>query len=126
MVVRWEFQDQSTLETWSFEVNPSEDGTPGYEKTFQYTNTSAPDGKVIVFEGRDAVRRGSFKGTILTQAQYNTLLSWWQKRNQIQVTDDLGRSYSIIVETFMPTRRRSMHYPWRHDYEMAYVVVDWA
>lgn len=126
MVVRWTFSDPSTLETWTFTINPREDNTPGFEKNHTYANTSAPDGKVLVFEGRDNVRRGGFSGVLLTEEHYNTLHTWWDKRNQIEVTDDLGRSHSIIIEKFLPKRRRSQRYPWAHDYEVEYVVVDWA
>lgn len=125
MVVRWTFEDPTTLEVYTFEVNPREDNTPGWEKNFGYQNTSAPDGKVLVFEGRDNVRRGSFSGTLFTQEHFDTLQEWWAKRRQITVTDDLGRSYSVVLETFKPTRKRSYHHPWRHDYEITYVIVDW-
>jgi hypothetical protein len=125
MVVRWTLQDLSTLETYQFPVNPREDDTPGWEKNFQYTNTSAPDGRVIVTEGRDNVRRGGFSGIIYTEGQYNALYSWWDKRNQLQLTDDLGRSHKIILESFRAKRKRSFQHPWRHDYEVTYVIVDW-
>jgi hypothetical protein len=125
VVVRWTFEDQATLETYTFDVNPKEDDTPGYSKNFKFTNTSAPDGKVLVFEGRDQPREGGFSGTVLTEAHFNALHTWWDKRNQILLTDDLGRSYSIIIKSFRPKRRRSQNYPWRHDYEVDYVVVDW-
>lgn len=126
MVVRWKFDDPTTLESWTFELNPSEDNTPAFEKNHTYVNTSGPDGKVVVFEGRDNPRRGTFSGTVLTEQHYNTLHTWWAKRSQIKMTDDLGRENFIIIESFSPERARSRLHPWRHNYQISYTIVDWA
>lgn len=124
-VVRWLFEDPVTLDSYEMEVNPSSGGSPNYTKKITYENTSAPDGKVIVFEGRDEVRKLEFSGTILTEAQFNAFVTWWEKRYQVSVTDDLGRVFSIILESFDPTRERAIHYPWKHSYRVNATIVDW-
>lgn len=126
MVVRWTFEDPVTLEEYEFDINPNAGGTPAYEKSFEYERTSAPDGKVIVFEGRDAPQKLEFSGVILEQAHYDAFVEWWQKRYQISVTDDLGRTFSIILEKFNPTRVRAYHYPWKHNYTVTATIVDWV
>lgn len=124
-VVRWMFEDPNTLATYSFAINPSEGGSPAYAKNFQYSNTSAPDGKVIVFEGREQPQKIDFTGTLLTEEEYNAFVTWWEKRYQITVTDDLGRSFNIILESFQPKRERARSHPWKHSYQVTATIVNW-
>lgn len=125
MVVKWRFHDPSLGETYTFEVNPNDDGIPGYKKNYQTTVTTAPDGKVLLFEGRDEPRRGSFSGVSLSEAQHLAFIHWFEKRNQITVTDDLSRTYTIIIDSYEPKRKRNRSHPYRHDYTISYIVVDW-
>lgn len=125
MVVKWQFHDPSMSETYVFEINPNDDGLPEYKKNFQVMSTSAPDGNVVVFEGRDEVRRGSFSGVTLSEEQHLKFIEWFEKRNQITVTDDLYRTFSIIIESYAPKRRFTRTRPWKHDYTMGYIIVDW-
>lgn len=127
MVVKWRFDDpSSSSDSYVFEINPNDDGLPGYRKNFQISSTSAPEGKTLVMEGRDEPRRGSFSGVSLTDTQHNAFITWFNKRNQIQVTDDLGREFMIIIESYQPTRRWTRTYNYRHDYTIDYIVVDWT
>lgn len=126
MVNRWTFEDPNTLETYTFAINPNEGGSPQYSKKFEYRNTSAPDGKVIVFEGRDDPQTIEFSGTLLTQAQYDAFVTWWDKRYQVKITDDLGREFWIEIESFSPKRERAVHYPYKHSYTIKAIIVDWA
>ena len=123
--VAWVFSDPVSLDSYSFEINPVEGPNLSYVKTFQYTNTSAPDGKVIVFEGRDNPQKFVCSGTLLSEAQLNALVSWWDRRNQIDVTDDLGRTFSIIIESLETTRQRAIHHPWKHAWNLTATIVDW-
>ena len=125
-VNRWIFSDPVTLATYNFEINPSEGGSPSYNKTFVYRSTSAPDGKVIVFEGREAPKTLEFSGVLLTEAHFNAFVEWYNKKYQVQVTDDLGREFSIIIESFVPKRERAVHSPWKHSYSVRATIVDWA
>lgn len=125
-VVRWVFDDPVTLASYTFEINPNDGGSPAYRKKFQYENTSAPDGKVIVFEGRDEPKKIEFSGILLTEAELNAFIEWWDKRYQISVTDDLGREFSIVIETFEPRRERARSHPWKHSYSVTATIVDWT
>jgi hypothetical protein len=125
-IVRWTFEDPSTSEVYVFPINPSDGGSPSYEKNFVYENTSAPDGKVIVFQGRNNPVKGTFSGTILHKEQYDAFVDWFNKKNQIYITDDLGRNFSIIIESFKPSRQRAVHFPWKHSYQVDYTIVDWV
>lgn len=125
MVVKWRFDDPVTLDSHVFEINPNEGGSPDYTKNIQYRNTSAPNGKTILFEGRDNPPSLEFSGTLLTESQFNMFVEWWNKRYQVEVTDDLGRQFTIVIESFSPKRERAFHYPWKHSYTVRAIIVDW-
>lgn len=124
-VVRWVFEDPTTLDSFTFAINPKEGGSPSYQKTLTYQSTAAPDGKVISFEGRDPVRNLEFSGVLFTEEEFDAFVEWWGKRYQVQVTDDLGRTFTIQINSFEPTRRRARAHPWKHDYRVSATIVDW-
>ena len=126
MVVKWEFYDPIVLETYTFHINPNSGGSPAYRKNIAYQNTSAPDGKVLIFEGKDHPGEMEFSGVILEEAQLTAFQTWWQKRRQVRLTDDLGREYWIYITELETTRRWSLHYPWRHDYSVKATILDWT
>lgn len=125
-VTRWTFYDAVANETYQFAVNPSEGGSPQNNKSISYQSTTAPNGKTIIFEGKDQPQTLEFSGTILTQAHYQTFLDWFQKRNQILVTDDLGRQMYIYITSFEPKRERAHSYPWKHSYSMKATILSWV
>lgn len=122
---KWSFYDPFTSETYTFQVNPKEGGTPAYKRKFSYQATAAASGKTLVFEGRAEPFSVDFSGTLLTEGQLNAFVQWWEKRNQIKLTDDLGREYWVVIEEFVPKRERAMHYPFKHSYTCKATVVDW-
>lgn len=124
-VVRWILTDPTDLSTYEFDINPSDGGSPTYSKNINYSNTAGQGGNVLMFEGRDAVKQFTVTGTILTQAHYEAMITWFSKRHAITVTDDLGRTFSIYITAFTPRRRRSALYPYKHDYTLAYTELDW-
>lgn len=125
-VVRWEFFDGSISETYTWEINPREGGSPQYEKNIIYENTSAPSGKTLIFEGQDRPAELEWSGVILSQAHYDTLLTWFEKRRQIRLTDDLGRVMWIYITAFLPTRKRAVGRPYKHEYTMRATILDWV
>lgn len=125
MVVRWDFYDPVEAETYELELNPNEGGSPSFKKTFTYANTSAPNGKTIIFEGQDEIQKLEWSGVILTQSHYDKYVEWYQKRRQIRITDDLGRVYWVYLEAFTPTRVRARSHPWKHNFQVTAVILDW-
>lgn len=126
MVVRWTFEDPVAAETWTFNINPREGGSPSYAKTVGYQNTTAPGGRVLIYEGQDQVQTLEWSGAILEQEHYDKYVEWWRKRRQIKLTDDLGRQYWIYITSFKPARKRSRDRRWRHDYTVSATILDWA
>lgn len=125
MVTRWIFEDPSASETYTWEINPRDGGSPQYEKTINYQNTTAPDGKTVIFEGLDKPLELEWSGVILSQDHYETLIEWFEKRRQIKLTDDLGRIYWVYITAFLPSRRRAVGRPYKHDYTMKATVLSW-
>lgn len=125
MVVKWTFYDPIADVTHTLDVNPSAGGSPDYQKSISYMNTSAPDGKTIIFEGRDKPNEMTFEGTILSEEQYNQYKTLFDIRHQVLLTDDLGREFWIYFTGYTPRRGRKVHYPWYHTYTVKYVELDW-
>lgn len=124
-VVKWTFFDPVTSETYTFDINPNTGGSPPYKKKMAYENTTAPDGKTLMFEGQDEVQQLEWSGVILSEDQHNKYIEWWQKRRQIQVTDDLGRQYWVYLTSYAPKRERARSYPWKHQIEVSATIVNW-
>jgi hypothetical protein len=126
--VAWVFRDLHNLTTpeeYAWEVNPREFDI-GYRKSVQYETTTAPDGRALIYEGQDEVKKINFSGTILVEDQYDAMIYWFSKRYQLQLEDDLGRLFSIYITSFQPKRERSSQYPWKHSYTCEALVLDWV
>lgn len=125
MVVRWIFEDFVAPDTYTVPVNPNRGGTPTFNKNINFSNTAGPNGNVLAFEGRDAVQQMQVQGTILDQTHLDTLQTWAEKRYQLQVTDDLGRVFDIYITGFDANRVRARSHPYKHEYTLTYIIVDW-
>lgn len=125
MVVKWKFDDPVTLEQYTFEISPNEHEAPTRRKKMAVEETSAPDGRTILFEGRREVAKTTWSGVLLSQEQFDEFDVWFEKPYQIKVTDDRGVEYWVYLESWEPTRQRARHYPWKHQYRMTAYVLDW-
>lgn len=124
MSVKWTFVDSVTSETYTHEINPLSGAAPHYQKNITYASCTAPGGKTLIMEGVDKPIELNWSGTIITQEQYDAYVLWFQKRRQIQVTDDLGRTFMVYITGFSPTRVKSSNF-WKHTYELTATVLDW-
>lgn len=120
---RWEDPTEGTVEFMS--INPNEGASPNFAKGLTKENTTAPgaESNVLIYEGADQPGEFQFSGVILTQEQYEFLRLAWEKRHLVLLTDDLGRIFTLYLETFSPKRVRSKTYPWRHTYDATAVIV---
>jgi hypothetical protein len=124
MVVRWTLTDPTVPETYTFPMNPNEGGTPGITKKITSSVTAAADGQALVFEGRPDPQKFTFSGSILDESHLESLIYWFQKEHQLQLTDDLGRQYWVYLTSFTPTRQRRASHPWRHTYQAEATILD--
>jgi hypothetical protein len=51
-------------------------------------------------------------------------VTWFEKRRVIRLTDDFERQFNVYIEAFSPKRKRSVQYPWRHDYDLSLIVLE--
>lgn len=123
MGVAWTFTDGVEGETYVFDVNPNDGGTPQFEKTL--TTIPSMAGLPIVFEGRDKPETFQVSGVLIEQEQLNAFQTWFVKNYQVKVTDDLGREFWILITGFNARRAPSRNHPWRHTYTLEYIEVDW-
>ena len=123
---RWRFTDPVTTEEYIFEISPVEGGEPRQQKNIVFKNTSGPNGNVIAYEGRDQVQEVSITGTLLTEDQHEKFKEWYDKRYQIQVTTDLGETFTIYITAYEPTRLRAYNHPHRRRYTIRYFILDWV
>lgn len=124
MVVRWQFFDPVLDETLTMELNPNSGGSPSFDKTITEEATTAPDGQTIIFEGQDPPQKLEWSGVILTQTHYEAYATWYQKRRQIKLTDDLGREFWIYITSFAPKRVRKRTVPWFHEFTCRATILD--
>lgn len=123
MAQKWVFSDPTNGDRYTFLANPTGD-SPQYAKTLTYQATTSPNGAIVIYEGADQPTVWSVTGDILTQGQYQSFVTWYSKRHQFQVTDDLGRVRWIYLTQFQPVRKNSRWFPWRHTYTLSGYVFN--
>ena len=123
--IPWRFYDPVDLVEYAFEINPIGGGVPDRRKNVSARKTTAPgaEGKTLLFEGADEVPNVSISNVVLSETQYTAFETWFDKRHQIRLTDDLNRSWWIYITGLKLERERSVQYPWRHKYTIDYVVL---
>lgn len=121
---RWTLHDPLLAETWTFAVNPSEGGEPTRKKTVTSQSTTAPDGRTILTEGLSPPLEISWKGVILTLAERDIFISWFNKQYQVLLTNDIGEQYWIYIDQFNPTRKRVITREAKYEYDIHAFVLD--
>lgn len=121
--VAWHFVNPFTSEEIDLSINPDSGDSPQLGKTLNYVSLSAPGNGTIIQEGRDKPQTMSFSGTTLTEDQYNTWVSLFNIRNQLEFTDDLGRTCEIYITDFQPKRVRSVSHPWQHTITVNFTII---
>lgn len=122
MTVRWVFNDPAVPETYTVPLNPNSMTSPFREKAIDLAVTTAVDGQALVSEGQARPVNWQFSGTILTQAHYDALFKWYSKSKRFYLTDHYGRRFTVYFTDYKPIPKRSVGYPWRHDYTITAIV----
>lgn len=126
MAVGWSFIDPVDSSVVQFSINPNSGGTPTKARTITTRTTLVPGGKSIKYEGKVSPDVITFSGVLNTQAQLNMYTAWFDKLHQVQLIDDLGRSFYVMMTSFIPKRVRKARNPWRHTFDATLTVVDWS
>ena len=121
--IGWVFTDPTTLEEHTWEVNPNDGGSPDISKSLSQKANVAPDGGTVIYQGAPPVQTLEFSGVILDQDHYDVLSDWAARSHLIQITDDLDRTFVVIVDKFSPKRVRKGTRPYYHTYSMSCTIV---
>lgn len=78
-----------------------------------------------MFEGRDKPRVFNVSGVLHEQAELDALNTWYDKRYQVKITDDLGRQFYVYIVGLKVDRAPLRNNPWRHLFNMRYIELDW-
>lgn len=129
----WQFIDPLTDEVYVWPVNPHTDsGSHAIEKNVEWdvragshrTAAGAHQISTIVFSKGRNLERFSYSGFVYDQDQLEAMNEWISKDYAIEMVDDLGRVFVILVEEFSTSRVRSRQSPWKHEYNFSGIVLD--
>lgn len=104
-------------------INPNEFDPPNRQANIKEEISSAPNGGLIIFQGRDAARKGSMSGLVNTDQQFDELDTWASKWYPLVLTDDLSNTWTIIITSITWKRLRRATRPHRYDYTIDFMVV---
>ena len=121
--IAFKLYDPSNSYTYNMEINPNDSGTPILKNNFTYMVPTASTDGPIISQGVRELRRLEYSGTLLTESQYNNMLLFSAREYPWHITDDLGRKFEVMNETFEPKRALAPYNPWRHDYTWSLVVI---
>ncbi len=121
-VVKWTIGDGIT--THVFEINPDPKGADGEispERTIidSYVDAGLPMAAV----GQSPPLQAAMDITVIDQAEYDALWSWWDTGKILTLTDDLGRSFQIYLSAFDAKRVRKSSLPYFHNLKISYFVL---
>lgn len=125
-VIRWTLEDVLQAGpapyTMTFVWNPSQGGSPSFEKQYNTQMSLGPLRGAIIQEGNPTVPTIEFSGTILDQTHYELLETWVDKRVLLELTDDLGRKFRGAIASWRPQREHRPFHPWYHNYTASFIV----
>lgn len=122
---KWNLWDPYLNENYRLEVNPNEEDIDR-KRNFTFDKTASPLGTPVIYEGTADPAQITLSGTLLTEAQYNAMDAWSQKKYQFMVTDDLGRNRWMVSSEWQPKRKWAINHPWRHDWTWTLLLVSWG
>lgn len=121
----WTLTDNSTGTpvVLEFEVNPRTAKYPNRQAKMSTESGTSPTATTILFQGRDAVPKFSFSGRVRGQTFYQNLDLWKDKWYPLVLTDDLGNTWDVIIESFTFSRLNRHTEPWAFDVDASFWVL---
>lgn len=125
-MAQWTLTDYSTGSpvVFTFPINPNQFTHPNKTAKIKSEQTVATTGSVVLFMGRPEMPKLSFKGVIRTEQFYNDMVTWTDKWNPLELADDEGTTWSIVISDFRPERLKSATNQWRFSYTVDALVVE--
>ena len=124
--LRWKLIDPSTSLPWDeyeFPINPLEFAPPRRSARIAQETSLAPDGGLVLFQGRDNAKTGSFSGIINSRSMYNQLRTWLNKWYPLKLQTDNDYLYNILVTGYEIDRVRRANNQHRYDYSVEVIFL---
>lgn len=126
---RWTFQQYDfanlgSVLTYEFPTNPTELQETYAQAAVTADATTAYDGLMMVWEGERRPDIWTIKGEVFQRIDHDALAYWSSINQRLWVTDEFGRTVLAKITSFKAIRKRSIDYPWRHEYTMTFDVLD--
>lgn len=124
-MARWTITDNSTGTpvVWTFPMNPNEFDHPGRDSSILMETTTGSIGGTVLFQGRDAVPNLTFGGTITSATFYTELREQLDKWYDLELTDDQGASWNVIISSYTMKRKKSAVNHHRYTYNVTCKVL---
>ena len=121
----WTLTDNSTGSpvVLSFTINPHSASYPEGQAAISTEYTTASNGQPVLFTGHDPLSAFSFDMNVISQAWYESLVTWSQKRNPLTLADDLGNSWTVLIRKIAFNRLNRVSHPWRFDVTGEFLVL---
>lgn len=123
--VAWTLTDYSYASpvTYAFEVNPKEAEYPGRKANITSEAGVSPTSATVIFQGKDAVQRMNIDVSIRSQTAYDAFETWANNWYPLVLTDDIGNSFTVLIESFTRKRVRNISTPWRFDATFSFIIL---
>lgn len=125
---RWTLVDTEAATQWEFPRNPNKMTSPhGPRNSVIFSRaygTDAGNGgisRVIAF--RQQPYEWTFSGDIRTQQHYEDFVAWTANPNRLNLTDHLGRTWQIRIDSVDVTeQRQTARSAWRYEYTVKAII----
>ena len=132
MRTAWELYDPVTLETYVWPVNPHTDnGSHAITKRTGYEvvaglRQSGGDDRIdsIVFGNGFELEKFAYEGKTYSLAERETLEDWATRDYDVILKDDLGREYSVLIESIVFSRLRSVKNRFKQSYTLSGIILE--
>lgn len=112
-------------EVYYFEVNPKTDGGSfGVNKSPTYVVAAGYSGRTITHETTDELARVQYSGVLLTPGQNASISEWYLKEEPLILTDDLGQSSLVYLDSLEFPRAPKRPHPSRMEFSFTGYVLE--
>lgn len=130
MTVRWVLTHVETGDSWTMPINPNSMSSPHQDRqlaTAYGTKAVAGVGggeRIRTFRTPSPAKEWTFGGVIRTKEHYDALEEWAKKSGKVRITDHLGRTFEVLIQSFQPEDRKPMAtVTWRLTYQMSTLLL---
>lgn len=107
-------------------INPDQMSSPHQARQLQtsYGGTRSSVDRFSSFETPMDAKEWSWSGVIRTKEHYDKLEEWAKKSGKVRVTDHLGRTFEVFIQSFDPEDRKpNANVSWRLRYTMTALLL---